>query len=268
MSKPLDCLYQVKQILTSLENGDNQAMWLCCHILNLDTAHMLLNDDEISMDVRINLIDMANRVAAGYPIQYAIGNTQFMGLNFACCENVLIPRNDTEVLTELAIKHIGTQPMSVVDLCCGTGCIGLSIKYYCANSKVTLLDISPHALKLAKENATNLGVTANIVQADMFSNLSGAFDVIVSNPPYIPSKVIPTLSTQVRHEPLLALDGSEDGLKYYRIIAKEYRRFLKPGGLMLMEIGYDQGRQLLSLFGTGEVLKDLQSRDRILKLEK
>lgn len=268
MYKPLDCLLAVKQKLKSLPNYENQSMWLCCKVLNTDTAHMLLNNRSVSNEDYARLMEQCELLLNGYPLQYILGTTQFMGLDFIVKENVLIPRNDTEPITELAIKHIGNKNMRVLDLCCGSGCIGLSIKYYCPNSHITLADISDYALELAQENADRLNLNADIVKTDMFSNTDGKFDVIVSNPPYIPSRVIPTLSPQVRHEPLLALDGSEDGLRFYRIINEHYRRFLKKDGLLLLEIGHDQKQDILNIFKDGIIIKDLQNNDRILMLER
>lgn len=268
MYKPLDCLFEVKKELCSLPNYQSQSMWLCCKVLNLDSAHMLLNSKDISVYDYTRLMEKARSLKDGYPLQYLVGSTQFMGLEFQVRENVLIPRNDTEPMTEMAIKHIGVNPMRVLDLCCGSGCIGLSIKYYCPRATVVLGDISDDALELTRLNAKELGVAAEIVKTDMFTKLEGVFDVIVSNPPYIPTEVIPSLSVQVRHEPKLALDGDRDGLKYYRMIKDDYRRFLKPGGLLLLEIGHDQAPALLSLFGDGNIIKDLQGNDRILRLEK
>lgn len=268
MYRPLDCLKAVKTILCGLPNYESQSRWLCESILELDSARMLLNDAVVTDEKRQELLDKADRLKNGYPLQYLLGQTQFMGLDFIVRENVLIPRNDTEPMTEMAIKHIGNKDMRVLDLCCGSGCIGLSIAYYCKNAKVVLGDISDGALALTKDNATALGVDVDIKKTDMFNNLDGAFDLIISNPPYIPSKVIPTLSVQVQHEPLLALDGTEDGLKFYRIIKEDYRRFLKNNGIMLLEIGYDQGDDMLNIFGDGQIFKDLQGRNRIFKLER
>lgn len=268
MYKPMDCLVAVKQKLKDLPNYKNQSMWLCCKVLNTDTANILLNNRSVSSEAYALLMEKCELLISGYPLQYILGTTQFMGLDFATRENVLIPRNDTEPMTELAIKHIGSKAISVLDLCCGSGCIGLSIKHYCPNANVTLADISDHAIKLTQENADQLNLKVNIIKTDMFTNIEGRFDVIVSNPPYIPSGVIPTLSPQVRHEPLLALDGSKDGLRFYRIINEHYRRFLKNDGLLLLEIGHDQKADILNIFKDGIIIKDLQNNDRILMLEK
>ena len=268
MYKPLDCLFKVKKELSGLPNYASQAMWLCCKMLNLDSANMLLNIKDVSEEEYNLLMEKANKLKEGYPLQYLLGTTQFMGLEFMVRENVLIPRNDTEPMTELTIKHIGNKAMNVLDLCCGSGCIGLSIKYYCNNSRVALSDISYHALRLAKDNAKALNLPVDIIQTDMFENIKGSFDVIISNPPYIPSDVIPTLSTQVRHEPVLALNGSEDGLKFYRIISENYRHFLKEDGVLFLEIGHDQGESVSAIFGGGDIIKDLQGNNRILRLEK
>lgn len=268
MYKPLDCLFEVRKELCQLPNYENQSMWLCCKVLDIDTANMLLNSRDISIYEFTELIARAKKLKEGYPLQYILGDTQFMGLEFLVRENVLIPRNDTEPMTELAIKHIGDKSLSVLDLCCGSGCIGLSIKYYCKNAMVTLGDISDDALSLTLDNSNRLELDVNIQKTDMFSGIKESFDVIISNPPYIPSDVIPTLSTQVQHEPLLALDGSEDGLKFYRIISENYRRFLNKCGLLLLEIGHDQGESVPALFGGGEIIKDLQGNNRIFKLER
>lgn len=268
MYKPLSCLLTVKNKIKSLPNYENQAMWLCCSVLDMDSAHLLMNDMDISDEQYNYLMEKTNLLISGYPLQYITGDTQFMGLDFNVKENVLIPRNDTEIITELAIKHIGSKPLDVLDLCCGSGCIGLSIKYYCPNSSVTLADISSDALELTAQNAKHLGADVNIIKSDMFSSLSGAFDVIVSNPPYIPRAVIPTLSKQVNYEPKLALDGGNDGLDYYRKIKNDYRRFLKKGGIMLLETGHNQGGELIRIFDGGAVIKDYKGNDRILKLEK
>lgn len=268
MYKPLDCLLEVKKRISSLPNYESQARWICESALGLDSAHMLLNEPCVSREQYESLLSQAEMLKNGYPLQYLTGSTQFMGLEFFVRENVLIPRNDTEPVTELAIQHIAGKQMRVLDLCCGSGCIGLSIKYYCPNAHVVLGDISDDALELTKLNADALGVKADIIKTDMFASLTGTFDVIVSNPPYIPRDVIPTLSRQVRHEPVLALDGSEDGLRFYRIIKDDYRRFLKCPGLMLLEIGHDQGSRVLEIFEAGQIVKDLQGNDRILRLEK
>lgn len=211
------------------------------------------------------------------PLQYLMGTCEFMGLTFHVDERVLIPRQDTECLVELALsimKHEkkerepGRKPQ-VLDLCTGSGCIGISIGKLFKGSEITLSDISGDALSVAGMNAESLGVAVDLVRSDLFDKIDGSFDYILSNPPYIPSAVIDTLMPEVRdYEPRPALDGKEDGLAFYRRIVREAKEHLYPGGWLLLEIGMDQGISLLDLLEkegyiqTG-IKKDLAGLDRI-----
>lgn len=211
------------------------------------------------------------------PLQYLMGTCEFMGLTFYVDERVLIPRQDTECLVELALsimKHEkkerepGRKPQ-VLDLCTGSGCIGISIGKLFKGSEITLSDISGDALSVAGMNAESLGVAVDLVRSDLFDKIDGSFDYILSNPPYIPSAVIDTLMPEVRdYEPRPALDGKEDGLAFYRRIVREAKEHLYPGGWLLLEIGMDQGISLLDLLEkegyiqTG-IKKDLAGLDRI-----
>ncbi|MGN1185108.1 MAG: peptide chain release factor N(5)-glutamine methyltransferase, partial [Oliverpabstia sp.] len=177
------------------------------------------------------------------PLQQIIGKAWFMGYEFYVNEQVLIPRFDTEILVEEVGRYL--QPgMRVLDLCTGSGCILLSLlaEHEELSLKGVGADISPEALKVAAINRERLRVEADLVESDLFDNLEGVFDLIVSNPPYIAAGEIAQLMPEVKeHEPVLALDGGEDGLYFYRKIVKEANYYLNPGGWLCMEIGWDQG---------------------------
>lgn len=202
------------------------------------------------------------------PLEYITGETEFMGLPFVVNEHVLIPRQDTECLVEEALRH--TVGADVLDLCTGSGCIGISLAKLGQCRSVTLSDLSAEALAVAERNAERNGVSVEIVKSDLFHALQGEFDLIVSNPPYIPKAEISALMPEVsRYEPVCALDGSEDGLLFYRRITKDAASFLKKGGRLLFEIGAHQGgvvRQILCEAGFSEVMvkQDLAGLDRIV----
>lgn len=201
------------------------------------------------------------------PLQYIVGEAWFYGRPFRVTPAVLIPRQDTEVLVEEALKRI-MPGMRVLDLCTGSGCILLTILKEASVSGVGA-DISPEALQVAELNRRRLKVKAGWIESDLFASIGGTFDMIVSNPPYIVRDVIRELEPEVRdHEPLLALDGHGDGLYFYRRIVREAPSYLKPGGWLCMEIGWDQGpglRELLSEAGflSVEIIKDLAGLDRV-----
>ena len=208
------------------------------------------------------------------PLQHLTGVQEFMGLEFRVNEHVLIPRQDTEILVETALEKINTKkPLRVLDMCTGSGCILLSVLSYgrkkCEITGVGV-DVSDKALQVAKENARNLQVDAEWIESDLFSGVSEKFDMILSNPPYIPSAVIKTLQPEVReHDPLLALDGKEDGLYFYRKIIEESRNYLQPGGWLIFEIGAEQGAAVSSYlkqngFVQVAVKKDLTGLDRVV----
>lgn len=203
------------------------------------------------------------------PLQYITGEQEFMGLRFLVNSSVLIPRQDTEVLVEEALKVI-KPGMEVLDLCTGSGCIIISILKNAADVKGTATDISRQALNVAKENAKWNEVSALFETSDMFDHVRGKFDVIVSNPPYIRTEEIAKLMPEVRDfEPFDALDGKEDGLHFYRIIVKQGKEHLKQGGYLMLEIGYDQGKDVTELMKKAgyqeiKVVKDLAGLDRVV----
>lgn len=202
------------------------------------------------------------------PLEYITGETEFMGLPFTVNEYVLIPRQDTECLAEEALHY--TAGADVLDLCTGSGCVGISLAKLGQCKSVMLSDFSAEALSVATENAEKNGVLVEIVRSDLFQALRGAFDLIVSNPPYIPRAEIPALMPEVsRYEPVCALDGSEDGLLFYRRITKDAGSFLREDGRLMVEIGAGQGEAVMQLmhengFREVKIKKDLAGLDRVV----
>lgn len=203
------------------------------------------------------------------PLQYITGEQEFMGIKFKVNSNVLIPRQDTEVLVEEALKCISPE-MKVLDMCTGSGCIAISIAKNIPSVEMHAVDISKQAINVAKENAKSNEVSVEFERSDLFDNVSGKYDVIVSNPPYIPTAEIPKLMPEVgSFEPVEALDGKEDGLYFYRKIISECREYLNPEGTILFEIGCEQGAEVSALLreaGFSEVCvkQDLAHLDRVV----
>ncbi len=209
------------------------------------------------------------------PIQYVIKNQEFMKLNFYVNENVLIPRSDTEILVEEIINTFRDRKVKILDLCTGSGCIAVSLKKYMPNAKVYGSDISKEALEIAKINAKNNNTEVKFISSDIFNNINDKdFDIIVSNPPYIKTQVINTLEKEVQKEPILALDGGNDGLFFYKKIIKEAYEYLSKDGMLFLEIGYDQKQELLDIIKDDnryqfiESKKDLGNNDRIIVIRK
>ena len=203
------------------------------------------------------------------PLQQITGWQEFMGLRFSVTEDVLVPRQDTETLVEEVMRYL-RDGMEILDVCTGSGCILLSLLRYSNGCRGVGCDISEKALAVAAQNAKELGITAQFIQSDLFESIEGRFEYIVSNPPYIRKDMIPTLMEEVRdHEPLIALDGGEDGLDFYRKITREATEHLYSGGMLFFEIGYDQGEAVKLLMeeeGYEEVTvsQDLAGLDRVV----
>ena len=203
------------------------------------------------------------------PLQYITGSQEFMGLEFKVNSHVLIPRQDTETLVEEALKML--EPgMSVLDLCTGSGCVIISLL---RQKKLfgTASDISKQALLIAKENAKNNRVEVQLVRSNLFQNIIGKYDMIIANPPYIPTETIASLMLEVKNfEPVEALDGGEDGLDFYRQIVKKSGQFLKSNGYLCLEIGHDQGGRVAFLmeengYRNVKVIKDLAGNARVVR---
>ena len=224
-------------------------------------------DKEISKEEEILYKEFILRRKKGEPVQYITGEQVFMGLNFKTDPSTLIPRLDTESVVEDALSELH-DGMRILDLCTGSGCILLSLLKYSNDCIGIGTDISAKAVELAQLNSQRLGIEATFLQGDLFEGVEGKFDMILSNPPYIESAVIETLDDEVRKfEPMSALDGGEDGLVFYRRIAKEAKRYLKRGAVLIFEIGYNQGESvpgILSEEGYQEIVvkKDLAGLNR------
>ena len=233
---------------------------------------------EISDELCERYFSLVSKRASRIPLQHITGTQEFCGHEFEVSKNVLIPRQDTELLVEAALSEAleirrasrRGAALSVLDLCTGSGCIAISLALADKSLRVSCSDISPDAVSLAKKNAKKLGAKVDIREGDLFKpfkKLIGneKFDLIVSNPPYIRTDVIPTLEPEVSlNEPKLALDGGEDGLAFYLRILEEAPLYLKPHGRLLFEIGADQGEALREISGNqAEILQDLSGFDRI-----
>mgnify|MGYP000249109924 CR=1 FL=1 len=222
-----------------------------------------------SLDDLLKEYELAIKKRAEHiPLQYIVGETEFMGLKFKVNSNVLIPRQDTETLVEEALKTV-KPGMKVLDMCTGSGCIIISILHNVEGVKGYAVDISKQAVNVAKENAKLNEVPVLFERSDLFEMVTEKFDVIVSNPPYIPTDVIPQLMPEVQvFEPIEALDGKEDGLYFYRKIVEQSKDYLNCGGSLMFEIGYDQGKDVSKMmtdagFSNVCVKKDLAGNDRV-----
>ncbi len=260
-------------------DADLDAWYLLEFVTGISKARYYGNP-EAGIDEReaLKYRDVIRQRAERIPLQHITGEQEFMGFSFQVDEHVLIPRQDTETLVEEALEVLKPK-MKILDLCTGSGCILLSLlklgeKRGIAGLKGTGADISREALKVAEENGRRLEIPEDRVawvRGDLFENLEGPFDLLVSNPPYIPSGELSGLQEEVRlHDPALALDGHEDGLYFYRRIAAEAGKYLRDGAYLMLEIGWDQGEAVSTLLEVAgyrevEVKKDLSGNDRVVR---
>lgn len=231
--------------------------------------YLLCREEEADMEEEEGYRELIGRRAKRIPLQQITGEQEFMGFPFLVNEHVLIPRQDTETLVEEAMEK-SRKGDRVLDMCTGSGCILLSLLKLVPELSGTGADISQEALKVAVENGKRLQTEASFLESDLFEKVEGVFDLIVSNPPYIASDEIGTLMEEVRdHEPIGALDGSADGLAFYRRLVQEGKDHLKSGGWMLFEIGCTQAEAVMELLKKGGfqeiyVKKDLAGLDRVV----
>lgn len=261
--------------------------WLLEWVLGETKIYLILNGNKVLDQAQeVQFTDAIRRRIAGEPLQYIIGTQEFMGLSFEVTPDVLIPRRDTECLVELIVENYknANTPITVSDLGSGSGAIGVSIAYYIKEASVTCVDLSEGALKMTRQNGQQLLADSNperfrTVNEDMFVYLEqladNSQDLIVSNPPYIPSADIAALQVEVKcHEPHTALDGGPDGLDYYRRLVREAKYKMKTGAWMLFEVGHDQAEAVAQLFlddGGYEGIqcyRDLQDIQRIVGAHK
>ncbi len=264
---------------------------LYCFLTGIDRVGLFLKaEEEVDSETEEKYLELIAKRASRIPLQHITGVQEFMGYSFKVNPDVLIPRQDTETLVTEAARIIqntpreklsffeklkGSREWEVLDLCCGSGAVGISLAKICGNVRVTATDISESALATAADNAKALRVKAKFLQGNMFEPVRGMkFDMIVTNPPYIRTNMISILQDEVKdHEPLAALDGGRDGLDFYRIIVEKAAEHMKPGGFLVMEIGHDQGEDLRKMlrdakkYSPAEVIRDLPGRDRVVKCE-
>ena len=242
------------------------------HYLKMEAIDLVLQkNEEITQLQQNKILTAARRRIKGEPLQYILGCQEFMGLEFKVSRDVLIPRPDTEILVEYILEKYSQRGMMALDIGTGSGCIAVSLACCNRRAYVKAVDISGSALDIARFNADSHGVSGRVsfMRADAFSlDIKGRFDVIVSNPPYIETDVIPTLDSVVKdYEPLRALDGGADGLMFYRTITEKAPSLLNDSGMLAFEIGYNQAEAVTSLmekdFFNIEITKDLNGNDRV-----
>ena len=254
-----------------------EARLLMAHALDCKPIEVLVRSfDEPTEAERTNFRALLARRVQGWPVAYLVGSKDFYLLRFEVTPAVLIPRPDTETLVQKALDFLEERPAArVLDVGTGSGCIAISLAHGCPGTDVLAVDVSPDALDVARRNARTHGVADRVrfAQGDLFAPVLGEppFDLIVSNPPYISPSAIADLAPDVRdHEPLIALDGGPDGLAFDRRLIAEAGTYLKPGGALLLEIGYDQNDSVRSLFAgrpewaLGESIRDLGNRWRVV----
>ena len=267
-----------KLINANVYEANIKADILLQYVLGMTKTELISNSlKEVTNGEEKRYIEYLEQIVKGKPIQYITNIQEFMKLNFYVDENVLIPQPDTEILVEETLKKIN-EKSKTLDLCTGSGAIAISIDHY-AKSKTKLeifaSDISKRAIEIAKKNAEYNKANIKFILSNMFENIKEKeFDVLVSNPPYIEKNIIPTLSKEVQSEPQIALDGGEDGLDFYRIIAKEGYKYVKSGGYILVEIGYNQKENVINIFKKYEkkyiaikCIKDLNRQDRVIEVK-
>ena len=276
----------------NVEDADIKLKILIEYVFKISKEKLILKyKDEINDKKVEEFRKLLKKLENGIPIQYIINNQEFMGLNFYVDENVLIPQPDTEILVEEVIKYcnelrnnesedketnkdykeniekepiinkedknINKKTIKILDLCTGSGIIGISIYKYLENVEIYASDISQKALNIAEKNTNLNNAKINFINSDMFENIHiKDFDIIVSNPPYIESKVIESLSKEVQNEPKLALDGGEDGLKFYRCILENAKDYLRKNGAIFLETGYDQKEKIEEILKSYKIYKE------------
>lgn len=252
---------------------------LLMSILNVNDTYLIINDEnDVPIEKEQEFIKAVEKINIGYPVQYITNSQQFYGLDFYVDENVLIPQPDTEVLVEnvIEIANRNKDIKSILDICTGSGAIGISLAKFIKDVQVDLTDISTDALAIANKNAIANCVSrkCSFIKSDMFDNLNKKYDIIVSNPPYIETDVIKQLSKEVQNEPLIALDGGKDGLYFYKKIANEAYKFLNLNGFLALEIGFNQKDAVIRILEqTGKYkdiycLKDFGENDRVIIAQK
>ncbi len=270
----------IKQFqLAEIENPEFDAQQLISFCFGYNKTQLLMNSGTIIDDVKlIHFEDCVKRRSAREPLQYILGMWDFYKYSFKVGKGVLIPRPETEMLVDFAVDKINRDGSKIVfDLCCGSGCVGLSVAKMCPQVKVYCVDISDDALAYTRKNKELLGCdNVTIVKSDVLDGTGFIGlprpDIILSNPPYIRSEEIPQLQKEVHFEPSLALDGGEDGLIFYHQLSEIWYPLINRGGYLAMECGEDQANDILSLFvnkaDKGKIHKDMAGHDRVVVVKR
>ena len=257
--------------LKNIKEANLKIRILFSKVLNIPKEFLLAHsEDEIDDNQKEKILEGIKKLNDNIPIQYIVNEQEFMGLKFFVDENVLIPQPDTEILVEQIINNYKERKIKTLDLCTGSGCIAISLKHYLPQSEIFASDISEKALNIAQNNAKQNNTEINFIKSDLFQNLQDKFDIIVSNPPYIKTDIIKTLDEEVQNEPIIALDGGNDGLDFYEKILKEAYNYLKDEGKLYLEIGYDQKEEVIEIIENEKKYKntyckkDLYGNDRVI----
>ena len=265
LAKAVDKLQQME-----VPDADIDAWYLLSYVTGLDRAAFFLHGDEpMAEPDMIRYRDLVTKRGERIPLQHLTGEQEVMGLDFHVNEHVLIPRQDTECLVERVLPYVDGK--RVLDVCTGSGCIAIAIAKLGKPFIVHGVDISEEALAVARQNATELNASVELFAGDLMTRMDGQYDVIVSNPPYISPSVIEGLMPEVRlHEPMLALDGGQDGLEFYRRIAGQAVTRLAPNGRLFLEIGCEQAAAVAEIlqkqgYREVQVFQDLAGKDRIVQ---
>ena len=259
----------------NIDSPKLKARLLMQYVLKQNRQYLMVHDEnKLTQEQKEKYFRAIEKLSKGFPLQHITHQQEFMKMNFYVNENVLIPRPDTEILVEEVIKIAKKiNAKKILDLCTGSGAIAVSLAKYIENSQVTATDISEEALVIAERNAKNNKVDKQIafLSSNLFYEIpKEKYDMIVSNPPYIKREIVKTLAKQVQNEPLMALDGGWDGLDFYRKIIHQADDFLKYGGYLCLEIGYDQKEEVMDLIKKEEKYtnpyckKDLYGKDRVV----
>lgn len=258
-----------------IPDAEVDASLLLSHVTGQPPLSLRLDmTTELPEEVLSRFSDLVAQRLTRQPLQYLLHEQSFLGRDFYVDERVLIPRPETELLAERAIEALRRVPGKplALDLCCGSGALAVSMALEVPQAQVHAADLSPDALNVTQRNATALHANIQLHQGDLFTAVPDlVFDVIVSNPPYIPSEECLTLQEEVRREPLLALDGGADGLTLYRRIARDAAAHLTPGGVLLMEVGYNQAEDVMALlsdFAFVTAHEDYQHIPRMIEARK
>lgn len=269
-----NAIKQLKE--NNIEDATLKARLLLCNIMKVSKEYLVINSNkELDNIKQKEYLKKLQYLKKYIPLEYITNQKEFMKINFYVDENVLVPRPDTEVTVEEVINYCNNEKngkAKILDLCTGSGIIAISLAKCLPNCEIIATDISNKALEVAKKNQLNNKVS-NIrwIHSNLFSKIYEKFDIIVSNPPYIKKDVINELEEEVKKEPIIALDGGEDGLKFYKEILENAKNYLNKNGAIFLEIGYDQKKEVIDIvkkyYGNVKIecKKDLQNKDRMIR---